>query len=211
MLETSDPENAENENKKTNQDSIDELTVVYFFKCCSIFVIIFTIVYIILIWFPVLFFCFYCAAPYKRVVIIDEDKQILIVCNKGMIPCCKLNPKSYALKNIQKVRIYVTWQPDPNIGFNKLYCINCEIYSIDGQNEELFSTIKYDKETFDRYISYFKKHFNTEFEPIEMAKRADEYSGLNNGNIVDNNYPEEKDIIETKPIVDESAALPILP
>ena len=112
-----------------------------------------------------------------------------------MIPCCNLNPKSYSLTTIKKIRIYVYSTPDPQIGFNKLYFINCEIYSINGDKEILFSDVKYDKDTFERFVSFFKKHFKTEIETIETAKDKSEY----NINDVNNMYPEDPDLIGSQP------------
>ena len=40
---------------------------------------------------------------------------------------------------------------------------------------DLFSGIEYNKETLDRFVSFFKKYFDTEVEPIETAKDIKEY------------------------------------
>ena len=200
--------NITNEENKTTINKIDELIVLYYYKICGCPNIFFTIWFTILL--PLLFI-YYCCNPYKKVVTIDKNNNILIICDKAMIPCCNLNPKSYSLTTIKKIRIYVYSTPDPQIGFNKLYFINCEIYSIDGEKEDLFSAIKYDKESFDRYVSFFKKYFDTEVEPIEMAKDMnilDEFN-INNPISNSNEFPEESEIKTNKPDNNEGAALPV--
>ena len=103
---------------------------------------------------------------------IDETKNFLIIYLVAIIPCCKLSPKkSYNLNEIEKIRIYVHSTPNPTVGFGKLYYINCKIYSKNGGEEYLFSNVEYDENTFDRYVSFFKKYFETEVETIETAKK----------------------------------------
>ena len=202
--------NITNEENKITINKIDELIVLYYYKVCGCPNIFFTIWFTILL--PLLFID-YCCNPYKKVVTIDKNNNILIICDKAMIPCCNLNPKSYSLTTIKKIRIYVYSTPDPQIGFNKLYFINCEIYSINGEKEDLFSAIKYDKESFDSYVSFFKKYFDTEVEPIETAKDKDEYNisdGNNNFILNENEYPKESEIITTKPEINEGAAVPVV-
>ena len=129
--------------EKSNDNSdIDELIVAYNFKCCGCPNIFFTVM--IIITFPFVFFCYYCNAPYKKVVIIDKKNKTLIVCSKGMIPCCKLAPRTFRFEIIKKIRIYISSKPDPNVGFEKLYFINCEIYSVNDEKEDLFIDVKYD-------------------------------------------------------------------
>ena len=201
--------NITNEENKITINKIDELIVLYYYKICGCSNIFFTIWFTILL--PLLFI-YYCCNPYKKVVTIDKNNNILIICDKAMIPCCNINPKSYYFTTIKKIRIYVYSKPDPQIGFNKLYFINCEIYSIDGQKEYLFSRVKYDKELFDRYVSFFKKYFDTEVEPIEMAKDMTAFDILMMNNPISNSneYPEESEIITTKPEINEDAAVPVV-
>ena len=143
---------------------------------------------------------------------VDKKNKVLKIYDKTLISCgCKHNLKSYYFRTIKKIRIYVYSTPDPKIGFSKLYFINCEIYSVDGQKEDLFSGRKYDKESFDRYVSFFKKYFDTEVEPIEMAKDMnilDEFN-INNPISNSNEYPEESEIKTNKPDNNEGAALPV--
>ena len=188
------------------KNGVDELILMYHFKCCSCFVIFFTFVFTVLIWFPVFFFLFYCATPYKKVVIIDEIKNILIICSKGIIPCCKLEPKTYFLNNIKKVIIYITTKPDPKIWFKKLYFINCNLVSLDGQEEPLFNDIAYDdNQKVNEIVGYFRKHFETEFRPEEDTKNSNLLPQDNN-NITTN---QNDNYIDSKPSINEEAAMPI--
>ena len=155
------------DNDKETNDGIDELVICYFFTICSCPLIIFITVFIIYL--PI-FFLFGSTAQYKRVVQVDKKNKVMIVCDKPIISCCTLNPKTYILTTIKKIRIYISYGPDPKIRFNLIYFINCEIYCINGLKADLFSGIEYNKETLDRFVSFFKKYFDTEVEPIETAK-----------------------------------------
>ena len=102
---------------------------------------------------------------------VDKKNKVLIVYDRTLILCgCRYGLKSYYYTIIKKIRIFVNSTPDRKIGFRKLYYINCEIYYIDGQKEDLFSCRNCDKELFDRYVTFFKKYFDTEVEPLEMEK-----------------------------------------
>ena len=199
----------ESDNDKEINDGIDELIILYYFTICSCPFIIIIIVLVINL--P-MFFIFGCTAPYKKMMQVDKKNKVLKVYDKALISCgCNHNIKSYYFTTIKKIRIYVYSKPDPKIGFSKLYFINSEIYSFDGQNEDLFSNIKYDKETFDRFASFFKKYFDTEVEPIEMAKDMTAFDILIMNNPISNSneYPEESEINTNKPDNNEGAALPV--
>ena len=199
----------ESDNDKETNDGIDELIILYYFTICSCPFIIFII--FLLIYLP-LFFLYGCISDYKKMMQVDKKNKVLKIYDKALISCgCKHNLKSYYFTTIKKIRIYAYSTPDPKIGFSKLYFFNCEIYSVDGQKEDLFSGIKYDKESFDRYVSFFKKYFDTEVEPIEMAKDMnilDEFN-INNPISNSNEYPEESEIKTNKPDNNEGAALPV--
>jgi len=199
----------ESDNDKETNDGIDELIILYYFTICSCPFII--VIIILLIYLP-MFFIFGCMADYKKMMRVDKKNKVLKVYDKVLISCgCNHNIKSYYFTTIKKIRIYVYSTPDPKIGFSKLYFINCEIYSIDGQKEYLFSRVKYDKELFDRYVSFFKKYFDTEVEPIEMAKDMTAFDILIMNNPISNSneYPEESEINTNKPDNNEGAALPV--
>ena len=163
-------------NKDDENSDQDELIAFYFFKYCSCPAIFFFMFANIFIFFIIPFFSLYCCRPYKRMIKIDKKNKILIIYNTGVIPCCKLTSKSYSLNDIKKIRMYVYSTPDRKVGFNKLYFINCEIHSLNEIKEELFSEVRYDKETFDRCTLFFKKYFETEIEPLEIAKDKSEYN-----------------------------------
>ena len=169
-------------NKDDENSDQEELIAFYFFKYCSFPAIFFFMFANIFIFFIIPFFTLYCCKPYKRMIKIDKKNKILIIYNTGVIPCCKLTSKSYSLNDIKKIRMYVYSTPDRKVGFNKLYFINCEIYSKRGETEKLFSGVEYDKETFERLTSFFNKHFNTEIEPIEVAKDISELNIIGENN-----------------------------
>ena len=105
---------------------------------------------------------------YKRVIIIDEKRKIIIICDKGILGICKLNQKTYEISQVKKVRIYVTSKPDPKKGFSKLYYINCDIFSNNREQESLFGPIDYTEEKFNKFSKFLEKHLNTEVVPKEV-------------------------------------------
>ena len=151
---------------------------------------------VIFLFFLSFLFLGYSIDPYKRVVIIDSIRQILIICIKGIISCCKLSPKTYFLNNIKKVIIFITWKNDEKIGFNKLYFMNCDLISTDGMKESLFEDVEYDARKLSEYLTFFKKYFDTEFKP------ADDGNNLGIPKEEDNN-------IDMKPSMNEDAAIQI--
>ena len=184
----------------------EEIIVFYHFKCCSFVIIFLTFIASIFIWVPVLFIFIYCQDPYKRVIIIDKIKSILISCDKGMIPCCKLNPKTFFLNTIKKVIIYITWKNDEKIGFNKLYFINCDLISNEGIKENLFLNVEYNENKLNEFLTFFRKYFDTEFIPVHNVN-PDFPIEQNSQAIFSSN---QNDIdITTKPERNEDAAMPI--
>ena len=199
--------------KKIN--GIDEIIVQCYFdthSCPGIFLVI---VITLFIFFPPILFAVVIGITTTRVIDIDEDKDKLIIYNNNLYGCCNCckNEKTYSLKNIKKIRIYATWIPDPNVGFGKIYYMNAEIFSLDGESENLFSNLKYDKDKYEEYESFFTRHLNTEVEPLELAKRSQKRnrSLKNEGNIgeeYDLNEPGESD---DQNIIDEYPAKPMTP
>ena len=116
----------------------------------------------------IFFFFDFCLIAYKRVIIIDEKRKIIIICDKGILGICKLNQKTYEISQVKKVRIYVTSKPDPKKGFSKLYYINCDIFSNNGEQESLFGPIDYTEEKFNKFSKFLEKHLNTEVVPKEV-------------------------------------------
>ena len=195
-----------NSKEEKNESKPDELIAFYHFKCCSCIIIFVTIMYLIFIWFPVLFFIFYCRFPYKRVVIVDKNKNILILCSKGMIPCCKLDPKIFFLNSIKKVIVYITWINDPKIGFNKLYYINCDLISNEGLRENIIFGVQYNENKVNEYLTFFRKYFDTEFIPADNQN-----PNFPNEENSQAKFAPNQDDIDTisKPSINEDAAMPI--
>ena len=151
-----------NNNEPKISNITEEIILFYHFSWPTI--IFFCIHSLFIVFF---FYDFFCVA-YKRVIIIDEKRKILIICDKGILGCCKLNQKIYEISQLKKARIYVSSKPDPKKGFTKLYFINCDIFSNDGEQESLFGTIDYTEEKFNKVSKFFEKHLNTEVVPKEV-------------------------------------------
>ena len=184
-METPEKENDSLDNtdypQENNLTGIDILVVHYYMKFCGcpgLFVYFITLVFL---WCPLVLFLVYFREPYKRIVIIDEDKKELIVCNRGLLSCCcNFDGITYDLKNIKKIRLYATWRPDPKVGFKKLYYMNCEIISLNDESGKLFENIDYDEKKHAEFVTFFKKHLKTEVEPLETATRAKDLNLLAN-------------------------------
>ena len=154
------------------------------FRCPDLIILIIGIII------PIFFLPFYIFIPDKTQIIIDEDKKELIKHESGKLSCCcHCDDKTFYLKSIKKIRLYATWRPDPKIGFNKLYYMNCEVISLNDESEKLFENIEYDEKKYAEYAAYFKKHLKTEVEPLETAKRAKGFnSPANNDDDPNLNY-----------------------
>ena len=142
--------------------------------------------------FFLIYICFY--NPYKRKMRIDRRNKLLTTYNTGLIPCCKLGPITYDLNNIERIKIFVYSTPDPKVAFNKLYFITGEIYISKEKKDLLFGDVRYDKETFDRYVQFFKNSCETEIIPIEEAQDKSTYNKdfeLNNFNMNSYDYPKK--------------------
>ena len=162
-----------------NKSNLDEIILFYHFKYCSFGPIFATIFLIIFLPF---FFIFFSIQPYKRLAIIDSIKRILVIYNKALIPCCKLEPKTFSLNNIKKIIIFITWKIDENCEFNKLFFMNCDLISTDEIKESLFANVDYDANKLNEYLAFFKKYFDTEFKPADNGKNP------NFSNEDENNY-----------------------
>ena len=187
-----------------NQEEIndkDEIRIIENISCCVL-----TIMIVFSIVFPFLFFVLFICQPLIRMIRIDKKKKTLIKGGKPIIYCCYCsfsNERIYDLNEVKNVKIIVTSRDDPLKGFGKIYIIEGYIYSNNDECECLFSNIKYTKEKYDEYVSFFKKYVTTIEEPLEFEKD-------------DHNLPNEIDIttgeqnnIESKPSMNESAPTPI--
>ena len=154
---------------------IDKLIIQYYwekFSCCCLLPYAFLLFFS---WFPPFFFFAFCYLPYRNLMIIDEDKKTMIICNRGILDCCiNFYERNFFLNNIQKIRLYVTWRPNEKVVFDKLYFMNCEVISLDGETAKLFGGIAYNKDKYDEYATFFRRHFNTDVEPLEIAKNEND-------------------------------------
>ena len=187
-------------NIEENNDK-DEIRIADDNSCCALLVMgLFTLT------FPIMFFVAFMCLPSIGMIRIDKKKKILIKGGKPLIHCCDCcfsNNKIYDLNEVKNIKIKVTSKPDPAKGFGKIYFIEGYIYSNNDECECLFSNIRYTKEKYDGYVSFFKKYIATIEEPLEFEKD-------------DNIAPNEIDIttgeqnnIESKPSINESAPIPI--
>ena len=192
-----------NDISNNNQQNIiarEEIDVNKLFGCCLVALFI-----IISIIFPFNIFTLLIIIPYKRKIVIDEVRKTLVIFMQGIIGCCPTGQRLYNLNQIEKIRLFITSKPDPKVGFNKLYFINCEIYSLEGEKNALFMDIPYEEAKYKQFISFFQRHLNTEFDPLE---------------IIFNTLPKENDLVNIansenenkmidKPLIDGSFAIPI--
>ena len=121
--------------EKEEANIVETLLVRYEEKFCEFPGIILIIIPLIFLPF---FFLIHSIMPYKQMIELDKINNILLIYYRSLIPCCKLEPKIYNLKDIEKIRIYIYSKPDPYVGFNKLYFINCEIYFKEEKQKNYF-------------------------------------------------------------------------
>ena len=201
VVNTIEPNNKENNDK-------DEMIISYFFGSCLL--VLFIFISIITIFFPVNFILLLIRQPYISILRIDKKKKTLTRGNKGVIhcsSCCFFNQRVYDLDEIKNVKIKVISQQDPLKGFGKIHLIECYIYSNNDESEILFSNIKYTKEKYDEFVTFFKKYIPTIEEPLDFEKNK------NNDYIIPNEIDiktGEQNNIESKPSINESAAMPII-
>jgi hypothetical protein len=201
VVNTIEPNNKENNDK-------DEMIISYFFGSCLL--VLFIFISIIGIFFPVNFILLLIRQPYISILKIDKKKKTLTRGNKGVIhcsSCCFFNQRVYDLDEIKNVKIKVISQQDPLKGFGKIHLIECYIYSNNDESEILFSNIKYTKEKYDEFVTFFKKYIPTIEEPLDFEKNK------NNDYIIPNEIDiktGEQNNIESKPSINESAAMPII-
>jgi len=195
-------------------NEVDELLIYYYFKCCTCEVIFLTVIFSLVFFFPFIFFIYYCGKPYKHVVVINKKKGTLVVCDKGIIPCCELKSQIFNINDIKKFYIYETglYGPIGNRHEIKFYIISLteeKIYSffLEFENDEKLNEI----------LSPLRKYFNTEYIPLK--KNGDnngnnfcyEENEIENKNLNNNNFVfiNEENIM-IKPPINEEAALPII-
>ena len=176
-------------NDEENSKIQDEIVIDKFMNTCVAVISLILLFIFFHIFFPLFLF----EIPYKKILIFDKINNVLIFTYTGMLGCriskCSkyYRNKTYNLSQIKKVKIYRTSEADPNIVFNKLYYINCCVYSTDGQTDDLFPGIPFNQEKYDEIVTFFKKHFNTEIIPFETDINT--YDVNNDSNDNNDLYP----------------------
>ena len=79
--------------------------------------------------------------------------------------------KIYDYSQIKKIKLYLSSRTDLERPFDRLYFINCDVFSFDGLQDSLFNSFKYDKYIFNYIAKSFEKHLNIEFETMEAYKK----------------------------------------
>ena len=200
-------------NLKSNEKDTDEIIISYKYNCCEIFLPVLWIYFFL--WCPYVFYESLIHDQHKKVIIIDKKKKLLILAHRGIISCCDccvFKDKIYDLNEIKNVKIQVSSRDNPKVGFGKLYFINGYVYSTNNDCETLFSDIEYTNEKYNQFISFFKKYVNIIDEPLEMIKNGCNCESIENIEIITtkNSGDEENNIIEGKPSINESAAIPVV-
>lgn len=119
--------------------------------------------------------------PYKYVVILDSKKKRITVCQKNIFGCVIGRQKIYDYCHINKIRLYVSSGHTFERTIEKIYYINCDIFSIDGEQDKLFNEIRYDEFKFKSFAEYFEKHLNIKVESVDIQKK-----NTNLNNVTDN-------------------------
>ena len=101
---------------------------------------------------------------------------------------CKVEgQRNYNYCQIRRIKLYVSSTPDKERPFDKLYYMNCDIFSVDGQQDSLFSAIKYDELQFNNFIKDFEKHLNIEVETIDDCIKNNNLNNITDDKIIPNN------------------------
>ena len=193
--------------KDENKNDINEITLDYYCSCCPCYCFYASMIIFFIVFPPLIVLSLFCF-PYKKIAFIDENKKALIIHNKTIFPCCCqcCGDRIYFLNIIKKVVIYITSKPDPTYGFKKLFFMNCELISTDGQKENLFTGLKYDEHQLNEFQAFFKRYFDTEFRP-ESTEMDYNLTPEENQPIVTNSNDDNN--IKSKPSMNEEAATPI--
>ena len=191
-------------NLESNENDMDEIVISKRYDCGTI--ILYSFISFLFCWFPIVFYCLFFADEHKKVIIADKKKKILILAKKGLFSCnnkCIFDKKIYYLNQVKNVKIQVTSQDDPSVGFGKFYFIEGYIYSQYDECETLFIGVNYSNEKYNELVNFFKKYVQTIDEPLEMIQNNRNNNALENNNNNENN-------IQSKPEINETAAKPIV-
>ena len=143
---------------------IDELIISQ--ECPTLIIFLIAIISPLFLFFPLLFI------PNKRVVILDSVKKKIIFCEKNIFGCnLGMKKKIYDYSQIKRIKLYLSSRQDEERPFDRLYFINCDIFSFDGLQDSLFSSLNYDESKFNNFVKTFEKHLNIEVETMEAHKK----------------------------------------
>ena len=197
LLEKNKEPNVEN----NDDNEFDEIFICYKLSSCAL-----TIYIILSIIFPFLFYYFLIREPYKRFAKVDKKKKILYIYDRGIIKCCcRFVAKIYKFDDIKQIKLTVYDSPEIKKNITeKLYIIDGYVCKIDG-DFDLGIHKKITKEKYDELVSFFKKYFDTSFQPLEYASKNDHTIEKNEINITNN---EIQDNIENISKINESSQIP---
>ena len=108
--------------------------------------------------------------PYKYVVILVKKKRITVF-QKNIFGCKIDRQKIYDYCHIKKRRLYVSSCHIFERPFEKIYYMNCDIFSNDGEQDKLFNAIRYNELKFKSFVEYFEKHLNIKVESRDIPKK----------------------------------------
>ena len=216
-MKTMETENFITNSSEPNGDKINninqnEITILYLYDNCQ------AVMYIILtiLIFPLFFFKFLILTPYKQVIRVDKKKKVLFLGTKGMGDCCSCcisYALQYDLEGIKNVKLKIkevngAFKKIFSVSSDKVYFIECEVYSLSGESSRLFKNIRYKKDKYNELVLFFKQFTEVIEEKVQP---------LNNIK-TDNDIPSENEIttrdeqnnIESKPSFNEAAPMPVM-
>lgn len=196
--------------EESKNNGTDEIVIKYYLNLCQ--AILYFIMSVIL--FP-LFYFFAIDIQYKHIAIVDREKKVLIIGSKGVAGCCTCcvtYKTEFDLNGIKSVSFRLEERgSDIMFSDNKSYLICCDIYSTRGQKVNLFRYIKYTKEKYNEFVSFFKQ-FTEVIEEGVQGKHIGDIPGENEITEIKEITPkDEENNIESKPSFNESAPLPLMP
>ena len=217
--------------EKINNIIIDEITIHYLIDSCQ-----FVVHIIITILFPLFFYIFMIHDPYRQIIRVNKKKKLLIMGTKGMADCCSCCVKSCVqcdLNGIKNVKLKLKEVNASNVYFrvdnaDKIYLIDCDIYSLRGQSLKFCFNVKIEKEKYDEIVLFFKQFTEVIEEKEQYPNIASTYKSIlkekvpsenaPSENAPSENVPSENEIttkgeqnnIESKPSFNEGAPMPVM-
>jgi len=200
---------SESNDEKINNISKNEVTIGYLYgPCIATFFIILTIIV-----FPIAFFRFLLAIPYRQVIRVDKKKKVLILGTRSMADCCFCcgsTTLQYDLNGIKNVKLEITEVNASNkifsVNIDKEYYIKCIVYSLRGESSYLLTQIIFTKEKYDEFVLFFKQFTEVIEEIVKPLNDIKTGNDIPNKNEITTN--DEQNNIESKPSFNEGAPLP---